>query len=167
MTVFDSTALLLTGVVLLLSLLLWLYSRRSSRLPPGPGFALPLLGHLHLMGKDSPGDVPKMAASVRGHLQPVHGPTADGRLERSQGHQGGACQASRRLFRQTRNRGCFRGVGRERCRERFWSRMEDGKESLRGDPARVWNGKEPPGGEDSGGGHRVHPDNCQQGRPAL
>ncbi|KAK7471845.1 hypothetical protein BaRGS_00035504 [Batillaria attramentaria] len=52
MTVFDLTALLLTGVVLLLSLLLWLYPRRSSRLPPGPGFALPLLGHLHLMGKD-------------------------------------------------------------------------------------------------------------------
>nr|KAG5689236.1 hypothetical protein BaRGS_014892 [Batillaria attramentaria] len=52
MIVFDSTALLLTGVVLLLSLLLWLYPRRSSRLPPGPGFALPLLGHLHLMGKD-------------------------------------------------------------------------------------------------------------------
>ncbi|KAK7471858.1 hypothetical protein BaRGS_00035517 [Batillaria attramentaria] len=52
MTVFDSTALLLTGMVLLLSLLLWLYPRRSSRLPPGPGFALPLLGHLHLLGKD-------------------------------------------------------------------------------------------------------------------
>nr|KAG5689227.1 hypothetical protein BaRGS_014883 [Batillaria attramentaria]KAG5689232.1 hypothetical protein BaRGS_014888 [Batillaria attramentaria] len=52
MTVFDSTALLLTGVVLLLSLLLWLYPRQSSHLPPGPGFALPLLGHLHLMGKD-------------------------------------------------------------------------------------------------------------------
>ncbi|KAK7465115.1 hypothetical protein BaRGS_00037694 [Batillaria attramentaria] len=52
MSAFDSTALLLTGMVLLLSLLLWLYPRRSSRLPPGPGFALPLLGHLHLMGKD-------------------------------------------------------------------------------------------------------------------
>nr|KAG5687492.1 hypothetical protein BaRGS_017084 [Batillaria attramentaria] len=52
MSVFDSTALLLTGVVLLLSLLLWLYPRRSSHLPPAPGFALPLLGHLHLMGKD-------------------------------------------------------------------------------------------------------------------
>ncbi|KAK7471828.1 hypothetical protein BaRGS_00035487 [Batillaria attramentaria] len=53
MTVFDSTALLLTGMLVLLSLLLWLYPRRSSHLPPAPGFALPLLGHVHLLRKDS------------------------------------------------------------------------------------------------------------------
>ena len=47
----DPTTLLLGGV-LVLSLLWWLSTRRPAGLPPGPGFALPLLGHLHLLDKD-------------------------------------------------------------------------------------------------------------------
>ena len=43
---------LLTVAVPLLSLLWWLSTRRPPHLPPGPGPALPLLGHLHLMQKD-------------------------------------------------------------------------------------------------------------------
>ena len=43
---------LLLGGVLSLSLLWWLSTRRPPGLPPGPGPALPLLGHLHLMDKD-------------------------------------------------------------------------------------------------------------------
>ena len=35
-----------------LSLLWWLLTRRPSGLPPGPGPALPLLGHLLLVDKD-------------------------------------------------------------------------------------------------------------------
>jgi len=51
LTLLDSTTLLLGGV-LVLSLLWWLSTRRPAGLPPGPGFALPLLGHLHLLDKD-------------------------------------------------------------------------------------------------------------------
>ncbi|XP_076462578.1 cytochrome P450 2B4-like [Babylonia areolata] len=53
-----SVTLLLTAVVVGLSLLwLWLHLTNhprpaTTRLPPGPGFALPVLGHLHLLGKD-------------------------------------------------------------------------------------------------------------------
>ncbi|XP_076440232.1 cytochrome P450 2U1-like [Babylonia areolata] len=43
---------LLVGAVVLLCLLWWKSTRRPSGLPPGPGLALPLLGHLHLMPKD-------------------------------------------------------------------------------------------------------------------
>ncbi|KAK7465118.1 hypothetical protein BaRGS_00037697 [Batillaria attramentaria] len=167
MTVFDSTARLLTGVVLLLSLLLWLYSRRSSRLPPGPGFALPLLGHLHLMGKDPRETFRKWRRQYGDIFSLYMGRQLTVVLNGHKVIKEALVKQADVFSDRPRNRGCFRGVGRERCRERFWSRMEDGKESLRGDPARVWNGKEPPGGEDSGGGHRVHPDNCQQGRPAL
>ncbi|XP_076441100.1 uncharacterized protein LOC143280351 [Babylonia areolata] len=48
----DPTSLLVGGAVGLLSLLWWLSTRRPPGLPPGPGPALPLLGHLHLMPKD-------------------------------------------------------------------------------------------------------------------
>ena len=48
----DPTTLLLGGVLVVLSLLWWLSTRRPPGLPPGPGPALPLLGHLHLMEKD-------------------------------------------------------------------------------------------------------------------
>ena len=51
LTLLDPTTLLLGGV-LVLSLLWWLSTRRPAGLPPGPGFALPLLGHLHLLDKD-------------------------------------------------------------------------------------------------------------------
>jgi len=51
LTMLDPTTLLLGGV-LVLSLLWWLSTRRPAGLPPGPGFALPLLGHLHLLDKD-------------------------------------------------------------------------------------------------------------------
>ena len=47
----DPTTLLLGGAVAL-CLLWWLSTRRPAGLPPGPGFALPLLGHLHLLEKD-------------------------------------------------------------------------------------------------------------------
>ena len=47
----DSTALLV-GAAVTLSLLCWLSTRRAPGLPPGPGPALPLLGHLHLMERD-------------------------------------------------------------------------------------------------------------------
>ena len=51
LTLLDTTTLLLDGV-LVLSLLWWLSTRRPAGLPPGPGFALPLLGHLYLLDKD-------------------------------------------------------------------------------------------------------------------
>ena len=47
----DPTTLLLGGA-LTLSLLWWLSTRRPPGLPPGPGPALPLLGHIHLVDKD-------------------------------------------------------------------------------------------------------------------
>ncbi|XP_076440233.1 cytochrome P450 2B4-like isoform X1 [Babylonia areolata] len=47
----DPTSLLV-GAVVLLCLLWWKSTRRPPGLPPGPGPALPLLGHLHLMPKD-------------------------------------------------------------------------------------------------------------------
>ena len=47
----DPISLLLGGA-LTLSLLWWLSTRRPPGLPPGPGPALPLLGHLHLLDKD-------------------------------------------------------------------------------------------------------------------
>ena len=47
----DPTTFLLGGV-LVLFLLWWLSTRRPAGLPPGPSFALPLLGHLHLLDKD-------------------------------------------------------------------------------------------------------------------
>ena len=47
----DPTSLLLGGS-LTLCLLWWLSTRRPPGLPPGPGPALPLLGHLHLLDKD-------------------------------------------------------------------------------------------------------------------
>ncbi|KAK7500080.1 hypothetical protein BaRGS_00008627 [Batillaria attramentaria] len=43
---------LLAVAVLVLSLLWWMSTRRPPGLPPGPGPALPLLGHLHLLDKD-------------------------------------------------------------------------------------------------------------------
>ncbi|XP_025098705.1 cytochrome P450 2U1-like [Pomacea canaliculata] len=43
---------LLMGGVLALSTLWWWLTRRSAGLPPGPGPALPLIGHLHLLSKD-------------------------------------------------------------------------------------------------------------------
>jgi hypothetical protein len=48
----DTTKTLLAVGVVLLSLLWWWSTRRPPNLPPGPGPALPLLGHLHLMGRD-------------------------------------------------------------------------------------------------------------------
>ncbi|XP_076441049.1 cytochrome P450 2U1-like [Babylonia areolata] len=51
MPTLDPTSLLVGGAVLL-CLLWWLSTRRPQGLPPGPGPALPLLGHLHLMPKD-------------------------------------------------------------------------------------------------------------------
>ncbi|XP_076441364.1 cytochrome P450 2U1-like isoform X2 [Babylonia areolata] len=51
LTTLDPTSLLVGGAVLLC--LLWrLSTRRPPGLPPGPGPALPLLRHLHLMPKD-------------------------------------------------------------------------------------------------------------------
>ena len=48
----DPRALTLTVSVLALSLLWWLSTRRPTPLPPGPGLALPLLGHMHLLKRD-------------------------------------------------------------------------------------------------------------------
>ncbi|KAK7101305.1 cytochrome P450 2J1-like [Littorina saxatilis] len=42
----------LVGGVLSLSALWWLSTRRPSGLPPGPGLALPVIGHLHLLSSD-------------------------------------------------------------------------------------------------------------------
>ncbi|KAK7500084.1 hypothetical protein BaRGS_00008631 [Batillaria attramentaria] len=47
----EPTSLLAVSV-LVLSLLWWRSTRRPPGLPPGPGPALPLLGHLHLLDKD-------------------------------------------------------------------------------------------------------------------
>lgn len=47
----DPTYLLAAGAAGL-SLLWWLSTRCPQGLPPGPGPALPLVGHLHLMDKD-------------------------------------------------------------------------------------------------------------------
>ncbi|KAL8615087.1 hypothetical protein ACOMHN_009163 [Nucella lapillus] len=47
----DSSSVLLGGVCVL-CVLWWLSTRRPPGLPPGPGPALPLLGHLHLLAKD-------------------------------------------------------------------------------------------------------------------
>ncbi|XP_076462146.1 cytochrome P450 2U1-like [Babylonia areolata] len=43
------TCVLVGGAV---GVLWWLWTRRPHGIPPGPGFALPLLGHLHLIDKD-------------------------------------------------------------------------------------------------------------------
>ena len=47
----QTTGVLVAGV-LSLSLLYWLSTRRPAGLPPGPGPALPLLGHLLLLERD-------------------------------------------------------------------------------------------------------------------
>ncbi|PVD29099.1 hypothetical protein C0Q70_11696 [Pomacea canaliculata] len=44
----ETTSFLLLVVLALVSLW-WLSTRRSAGLPPGPGFALPVLGHMHLL----------------------------------------------------------------------------------------------------------------------
>ncbi|PVD29098.1 hypothetical protein C0Q70_11695 [Pomacea canaliculata] len=44
----ETTSILLLVVLTLVSLW-WLSTRRPAGVPPGPGFALPLLGHLHLL----------------------------------------------------------------------------------------------------------------------
>ncbi|XP_070194258.1 cytochrome P450 2J4-like [Littorina saxatilis] len=46
------TTTLLAGSVLSLTVLWWLSTRRPSDLPPGPGPALPVIGHLHLLSSD-------------------------------------------------------------------------------------------------------------------
>ncbi|KAL8615097.1 hypothetical protein ACOMHN_009173 [Nucella lapillus] len=51
MSLLDPTTVLLGGVCVL-CVLWWLSTRRPQGLPPGPGPALPLLGHLHLLDKD-------------------------------------------------------------------------------------------------------------------
>ncbi|PVD29117.1 hypothetical protein C0Q70_11714 [Pomacea canaliculata] len=48
----DKGTKLLLGGVVALSTVWWWLTRRSEDLPPGPGPALPLIGHLHLMRKD-------------------------------------------------------------------------------------------------------------------
>ncbi|KAL8586800.1 hypothetical protein ACOMHN_061313 [Nucella lapillus] len=48
----ELNAALLVGGALCLSFLWWLCTRRPAGVPPGPGFALPLLGHLHLLDRD-------------------------------------------------------------------------------------------------------------------
>ena len=48
----QTTGVLVAGV-LSLSLLYWLSTRRPAGLPPGPGPALPLLGHLLLLERDT------------------------------------------------------------------------------------------------------------------
>ncbi|XP_025098470.1 cytochrome P450 2E1-like [Pomacea canaliculata] len=44
----ETTSFLLLVVLALVSLW-WLSTRRPAGLPPGPGFALPVLGHMHLL----------------------------------------------------------------------------------------------------------------------
>ncbi|KAL8615080.1 hypothetical protein ACOMHN_009156 [Nucella lapillus] len=51
LSLLDPTSVLLGGVCVL-CVLWWLSTRRPPGLPPGPGPALPLLGHLHLLAKD-------------------------------------------------------------------------------------------------------------------
>ncbi|KAL8570718.1 hypothetical protein ACOMHN_039153 [Nucella lapillus] len=51
LTCLDPTSVLVGGVGVL-CVLWWLSTRRPPGLPPGPGPALPLLGHLHLLTKD-------------------------------------------------------------------------------------------------------------------
>ena len=51
----DSTTGLLLAATFLLSLLWLRATRRPPGLPPGPGPALPLLGHLYLLKKDPRG----------------------------------------------------------------------------------------------------------------
>ena len=45
---------LLAGAVLLLAGVWWVSTRRHPGLPPGPGPALPVLGHLHLLARQDP-----------------------------------------------------------------------------------------------------------------
>ncbi|KAL8604729.1 hypothetical protein ACOMHN_017688 [Nucella lapillus] len=51
MTPLDMTSMLVGGV-LALTFLWWRSTRRPAGIPPGPGLALPLLGHLHLLERD-------------------------------------------------------------------------------------------------------------------
>ena len=48
------TLYLLAGTALVLTAAWWMSTRRPPGLPPGPGPALPLLGHLHLLAKQDP-----------------------------------------------------------------------------------------------------------------
>lgn len=50
----EPTTLLLGGV-LAVAILWWMSTRRPGASPPGPGFAIPFLGHLHLVDKDPRG----------------------------------------------------------------------------------------------------------------
>ncbi|KAL8581441.1 hypothetical protein ACOMHN_004326 [Nucella lapillus] len=52
LSVFLDPSAVLVGGVGVLCVLWWLSTRRPLGLPPGPGPALPLLGHLHLLPKD-------------------------------------------------------------------------------------------------------------------
>jgi hypothetical protein len=51
-TTTTTTTVLLTGAALGLSVLWWLSTRRPKSLPPGPGPAVPILGHMVLMEQD-------------------------------------------------------------------------------------------------------------------